>query len=237
MTADMQRPTENDDEKQPKPDRGGAWIAAAATVVTAVITVGGTFLAGAIAPTQVSGAIAPGAAITQTATHTVTATATATVTVTPSSPVDATPTDPTSSPGALGDTVYLTGLEDSVTDGRGSRGEGPYAINGKIHPNTLGIAVYTSDKTFVEYTTDGTYQTFNAILGLNDELKPDSELQFVVSGNGKVLSRKTVPYAREVPLSVPIGGYVKLRIEVSRIKGARSGHDRGAVLGDARLSR
>jgi hypothetical protein len=234
MTANTQRPTE-DDKEQPKPDRGGAWIAAAATVVTAVITVGGTFLAGAIAPTQVSGAIAPGAAVTQTATRTMIATAT--VTVTPSRPVDATPTDPTSSAGTLGDTVYLTALEDSVTDSTGYRSEGTYAINGKIHPNTLGIAVYTSSKTFVEYTTDGTYQAFNAILGLNDELKPDSELEFVVTGNGKVLARKTAPYAREVPISVPIGGYVKLRIEVSRIKGDKLGHDRGAVLGDARLSR
>ncbi|WP_248965032.1 NPCBM/NEW2 domain-containing protein [Sphaerisporangium perillae] len=223
-------------EAQRRHARGNAWISFGAPVLTALITLVGTLAGLFFAPTGIARTIAPNAAVTETVTHTVTSTVTATpavtITVTPDSEVT---TEPAS--GTVGSAVYLGDLSDKVTAYQGGYGHGSYSINGHDYVHSVGLEVGSVGYTrWVEYTIDGSYTTFKGDLGLNDELATDSVVEFAIYGNGKLLKKLSVRYAKPVPVTVPISGLVKLRIAATRTSGGTGNGSEGAVFGDASLT-
>lgn len=191
------------------------WITSITGIVCALIALAGVYFA----PAGVAEKIAPNAAVTVTQTVT----------------VSANPTD-SGTPGT-GAPVYLADEADLITASQGSYGPGAYAINGTSYLHSFGLEIYSSSYTaWTEYTLDGTYRTFTATLGLNDELATDSAAEFVISGSAGPLLRKTVKLTEKAPISVNITGMVKLRIAVTRVSGETDSHVRGAVFGDAALN-
>jgi hypothetical protein len=221
-----------DKDKDHKHARGNVWITSSATIATAVLTLIGTLAGIYLSPKIVAEKIAPNAAVTTTVTTTVQQTVQAIPldTVQPT----VTPTvDP--SPGAP---IYLTDLKDDVTDSYGNSGSGAFKINGNPYIRSVAGEIWSPNYTvWAEYTLDGSYRTFKATLGLNDEVATDSAAEFVISGNGKILFKETVQYTQEVKMTVNVSDLVKLRIAVTRVGGKPASHPRGAVFGDATLSR
>ncbi|GIH93409.1 NPCBM/NEW2 domain-containing protein [Planobispora siamensis] len=239
--------TEN--EKNRAHSRGNVWITSATALVTAALTLAGTLAGIYFSPSDLAGRVAPNAAVTSTAVRSVfhTVTATATVTATPEEATEPTVAEPGAaepSGGAEGDgttagaPVHLAELKDAVTARQGSSGPGAHKVNGHSYLHGIGMEIWSADYTaWAEYTLDGSYRTFSATLGLNDELATDSSAEFVISGNGRVLYRKTVKYTQQVKADVDVTGLVKLRLAVTRVGGKTDDHLRGAVFGDATLSR
>ncbi|GII05029.1 NPCBM/NEW2 domain-containing protein [Planobispora takensis] len=234
--------TEN--ERNRAHSRGNVWITSATALVTAALTLAGTIAGIYFSPRDVAGRVAPNAAVTATAVRSVfhTVTATATVTATPAEAAEPATAEPSGGTGgdgtAGGASVHLAELKDAVTARQGSSGAGAYKVNGHSYLHSIGMEIWSAGYTsWAEYTLDGSYRTFSTTLGLNDELATDSSVEFVISGNGRVLYRKTVKYTQRVKADVDVTGLVKLRLAVARVGGKTDAHLGGAVFGDATLSR
>ncbi|ETK36605.1 hypothetical protein MPTA5024_07990 [Microbispora sp. ATCC PTA-5024] len=214
------------------------WIASWTTVVTSLITLVGTLATLHAAPDDLVRKVVPNAEVTHTVTQTAvqTVTARATVTFTPTPDLSEAPTDgPTS--GVTDSTVYLADLGDQITDYQGNYGSGSYAINGHDYPHSVALSSYGVGTTsWVEYTLNGSYSFLRASLGLNDVMSTDSVSEFAIYGNGKLLKRVRVAYARQLAVQLSVKGLVKLRIAATRTAGSDGGALRGAVFGDALLS-
>ncbi len=216
--------------------RGNLWITSWTTIVTASLTLAGTLATLHVAPGDIARKVAPKAEVTQTVVRTVMATVTATATATVTSAAEPETTDtPTS--GAVASSVYLADLDDQVTGSHNGYSKGSYAVNG--HEYAHSVALFSGSvgvTSWVEYTVDGSYSSLKATLGLNDEISTESTAEFAVYGNGKLLKKVGLRYARQVTVSVPVAGLVKLRIATTRTGGG-DWRNQGAVFGDALLSR
>ncbi|MFG1941519.1 NPCBM/NEW2 domain-containing protein [Nonomuraea sp. NPDC048826] len=220
--------TPPNDHREKKRDRrharGNTLIAAGASVLSALVALGGTLATIYFSPRDVAEQFAPNAATTTTVTHTIRQTVTAPA-----------PNPVTPEPGT-GDSDHLAEMERTAAYGTARTGTFP--INGTPFTQSVALGVsapsYTS---FREYTLDGTYRNFTATLGLNDELRTDASVEFVISGNGKVLHRQTVKYTQRADVSLDVTGLVKLRVEATRVTGRPDDHSAGAVYGSATLTR
>ncbi|MFC0865358.1 NPCBM/NEW2 domain-containing protein, partial [Sphaerimonospora cavernae] len=181
---------------------------------------------------------------TQWATVTVTPATTATATIPPEPSPEPTPTpDPTPAPEwsePKTPSVYLADLTYGWGEFAGYSRRGAYDINGKTYDRSIGLTLGGVGQTrWTEYLIDGDYRTFEATLGVNDRDAVGSIAEFEIYGDGLLLLRKRVEYAKPVRISVDIRDVMNLQLAVTRIAPFDTYYTRwtrGAVFGDASLT-
>ncbi|MGY1670327.1 PASTA domain-containing protein [Geodermatophilus sp. SYSU D00710] len=129
---------------------------------------------------------------------------------------------------APADSVFLADLEAE----EGTCNDGETGVNGNQYDHALvctpGSA--TSPRT-TTYLTNRLGTTLDAVVGLSDSSDTDAAATLTVLGDGRVLARLDVRYGQSQPLSVPIGGVLRLDLQY-----ASSGEGSGQLaFGDARI--
>ncbi|GIH72344.1 NPCBM/NEW2 domain-containing protein [Sphaerimonospora thailandensis] len=235
-----------DAEKQRRLERGNAWIAAAASIGAATLTLAGTMAGLYFSSHGVTKGLTPDMEIsqaaekTQWATVTVTPATTATAAIPPEPSPEPAPTPSPEWSEPKTPSVYLADLTYGWSELAGYSSRGAYAINGKTYGRSIGLALGAVGQTqWTEYMIDGSYRTLEATLGVNDKDEVDSIAEFEIYGDGRLLLRRRVEYAKPVRIRVDIRDIMKLELAVTRIAPIGLYYDRwtgGAVFGDASLT-
>jgi hypothetical protein len=204
-----------------------ARISARSAIITALISVVGTIVVAVIgvrfAPSEVSQAIVPNAAVTHTATVTVTATPTATVTVTPSS-AGATPAIDAGEGSALAYTDAVAHQDCSVPN----RGRNPWfdqsvsldSSGTQLPALTCRIAWTGATTGYVDYLVPAGAHEFSAQAGI-DRKSPNTTavVRFdVLSVDGTKLTSATATYQNPEPIKVPVAGGSRVRLQVTLVR-------------------
>jgi hypothetical protein len=112
---------------------------------------------------------------------------------------------------------------------------GQAKLGGDIFTRSILLDPWGETPGYVEYDLSRDFATFEATLGLQDDVPAETVMQLEVFGDGNVLFRQSVQLGEVVTVSVGVANLLRLRLQATDL-GANYPPDVYAVFGDARLT-
>lgn len=133
-------------------------------------------------------------------------------------------------------TVYLDELTAIGKTGPGFNFGGATSINGEPYPRSIWTDACLTATFDEEYPIGARFDTFEAVLGMNDDSSSDWMARISFLGDGSLIDEFDVAVGAPVNVSVPVTGVQRFEIIITHSGDTSCGGDGGPTLGDPKFT-